>query len=124
MTTETDDTHRAIERVVLRMSEQDIPDAEIARRLGRRVRSIRQIRWLAGMRPFTDQRTGRSAGTPHLTPIERCVLRLRNAGESYGLIGTRVQRSGAQVRRIEAYAHFKTSGRWPDPRTLSEGASS
>ncbi len=43
-----------------------------------------------------------------LRPIERVVIALRRQGESYGLIGNRLGRSGAHVRRIESYALLKS----------------
>jgi DNA-binding NarL/FixJ family response regulator len=104
-------TLRPIERTIVRMTDEGIPTAEIARRLGRRTRSVRQIRWLAGMRPLSQAqaRTKRHDGP---NPLERCVLRLLESGESYGMIGNRIQRSGAQVRRIETYALYKQTGEW------------
>jgi DNA-binding CsgD family transcriptional regulator len=89
----------------------------VARRLGRRPRSVEQIHWLArervnGNLPPASARQGRN-----LTPVERCVLRRLEAGENYGDIGNRIMRSGAQVRRIETWARFKLDGTWatPDP---------
>jgi DNA-binding CsgD family transcriptional regulator len=43
-----------------------------------------------------------------LRPVERVVLRLRSQGETYGVIGNRLGRSGAQIRRIEGYANLKS----------------
>lgn len=106
---------RPVERVVIRLMEDGHSSAEVARRLGRRPRSVEQIHWLASQRMSGHLPPASSGDDSRLTPIERCVLRRLEAGENYGDIGNRVMRSGAQVRRIETWARFKLDGTWISP---------
>jgi hypothetical protein len=93
-----------LERVILRLHHEAVPAVEISRRLGKKPGTVNRI---LQMIDFKQGRDLKPAGRDGLRPIERVVLRLRAAGESYGEIGNRLGRSGAQIRRIEGYAHFK-----------------
>lgn len=93
-----------VERVVLRLHGEGETLPEIGRRIGKRPGTVRRILEMPGFRDGSSRprtRTGR------LLPIERVVLRLRAEGESYGMIGNRVARSGNQVKSIERNARFK-----------------
>ncbi len=96
---------RPIERVILRLHRQDAPVAEIGRRVGKRPGTVERI---LRMIDYKEGRFSKSGdGDAMLRPLERVVLRLRAGGESYGEIGNRLGRSGAQIRRIEGYARLK-----------------
>ena len=97
---------RPIERVIVRLNDEDVTTAEIARRIGKRPGTVGRI---MEMIHFKQGSTGdREETRGGLRPIEKVVLRLRAQGESYGLIGNRLGRSGAHIRRIESYAQFKS----------------
>lgn len=97
---------RPLERVILRLHSEDVPTAEIAQKLGKKPGTIDRI---LGMIAFKEQvSAGARTREGGLRPLEKVVLRLRSEGESYGVIGNRLGRSGAQIRRIEGYANFKS----------------
>ncbi len=98
---------RPIERVILRLHGNDVPIPEIAVMVGKRPGTVDRI---IRMVEFKQGRSYHQASDKvGLRPVEKVVLRLRAQGENYGEIGHRLGRSGSQVRRIEAYARFKTS---------------
>jgi DNA-binding CsgD family transcriptional regulator len=97
---------RPIERVILRLHREDRPTAEIARRIGKKPGTVDRILGMIALKEQAPKATReRDSG---LRPLERVVLRLRSEGESYGVIGNRLGRSGAQIRRIEGYANLKS----------------
>ena len=98
-------TLRPIERVVRRLVERGVDPAEVAWRLRRSPRSVKQILELSG-RTHTLVRS--SVPPPEvLRPIERRILALRAQGASYAEIGARFRRSPAFIRRIEGIAGTK-----------------
>lgn len=98
---------RPIERVILRLHGENLPTAEIAQKVGKKPGTVDRI---LGMIEFKEQAPAavEHARAGGLRPLERVVLRLRSEGESYGVIGNRLARSGAQIRRIEGYANLKS----------------
>jgi DNA-binding CsgD family transcriptional regulator len=97
---------RPIERVILRLHREDVPTAEIAQKMGKKPGTINRILGMIDLKEQApESSTTRDTG---LRPLEKVVLRLRSEGESYGVIGNRLGRSGAQIRRIEGYANFKS----------------
>jgi DNA-binding CsgD family transcriptional regulator len=99
---------RPIERVIVRLGESGLEIPEISRRIGKKPGTVTRILNMIDLRsgspvtPMDDNAT--------LRPLERVVIKLRARGESYGEIGNRLARSGAQVRRIESYAQLKLEG--------------
>ncbi len=100
---------RPIERVVQRLGDEGVELTEIATRLRKSPRAVRQIQWLVTQRleGKVPAATARSGG---LTPLERCVERHLAAGETHGRVGSRIGRSGNHVRQIERFATFKRTG--------------
>lgn len=103
-----DDRLRPIERVVLRLSESGESVPDIARRIGKRPGTVERI---LTMIDYKKDIVGgeRPSRETLLTPLERVVVRLRAKGENYGEIGSRLGRSGVQIRRIESYISFKSA---------------
>lgn len=98
-------TLRPIERLVRRLVESGVDPAEVAWRLRRSPRSVKQILELSG-RAHTLVRS--SVLPPEvLRPIERRILALRAEGASYAEIGARFRRSPAFIHRIEGIARAK-----------------
>lgn len=96
---------RPIERVVVRLRNGGASHSEIGRRVGKKPGTVGRILDMIEMRDGPPTRSDEN-----LRPVERVVLRLREAGESYGEIGNRLGRSGRHVRKIEDYAHLKLEG--------------
>ena len=97
---------RPLERVILKLVDEGASIPEIGRRIGKRPGTVRRIRTMIEYKKEIKPAPRRQRDR---TPIEAVVLRLRAEGENYGTIGARLGRSGANVRRIESYAQFKTS---------------
>lgn len=99
---------RPIERVILRLTEAGHPSSEISRRVGKKPGTVVRILRMIEMKD--GHATGSAAEPQQLRPLERVIVTLRARGESYGEIGNRLARSGAQIRRIEDMARFKLEG--------------
>lgn len=96
---------RPIERVILRLHEDDATVSEISRRVGKKPGTVQRIMRMVDYKEGGSPRVSKREDS--LRPLERVVLKLRARGETYGEIGNRLGRSGAQIRRIEGYAQFK-----------------
>lgn len=94
---------RPIERLVLRLIAEGVGDAEIARRFRRSPEMIRRIAHMARL-PRTPRAPVVSDG---LRPLERRLLHWRHFGASYAEIGSRFRRSPAFIHRVETLAHYK-----------------
>lgn len=98
-------TLRPVERVVRRLVESGVDPAEVAWRLRRSPRSVKQILELS-----TRARTVARPPVPPpqlLRPIERRILAWRAQGASYAEIGSRFRRSPAFIRQVEGIARAK-----------------
>lgn len=100
------------------MSEQGLTTNDIALKLRKRPRSVQLIAWSAEQRMAGKMAKSPSHAGP-LTPLERCIFKHLERGETHGMVGSRINRSGAQVRRLEAYARFKLDGSWTAPSLRS-----
>ncbi len=97
---------RPIERVILRLEDENVSRSEIARRVGKRPGTVRRILLMVEYKK--DRPPKLEPDNAGLRPVERVIARLRRQGETYGEIGNRLGRSGAQVRRIEGYVRLKS----------------
>jgi DNA-binding CsgD family transcriptional regulator len=97
-------TLRPVERVVRRLVDSGVGLAEVAWRLRRSPRSVKQILELS-----TRTRTVAYPPVPPeaLRPLERRILAWRAEGASYAEIGARFRRSPAFIRRVEGVARAK-----------------
>jgi DNA-binding CsgD family transcriptional regulator len=96
---------RPVERLVRRLVESGVDSAEVAWRLRRSPRSVKQI-----LEMSTRARTGVSPAVPPpqvLRPIERRILAWRAQGASYAEIAARFRRSPDFIRRVEGIARTK-----------------
>jgi DNA-binding CsgD family transcriptional regulator len=95
---------RPVERVVRRLLDSGVDPADVAWRLRRSPRSVKQILELS-------KRVHVVAPTPVppqlLRPLERRILAWREAGASYAEIGARFRRSPRFIRRVEDLARAK-----------------
>jgi DNA-binding CsgD family transcriptional regulator len=105
MTTSTTNSHlRPLERRVLAMRREGVPDTEIGRRVRKspeRVSLIAQWTELPGR--------GRS-GHPRqdlLSPLQRRVVEMRAEGQSHSEIGEKFRRSERYIRQVEGLARFR-----------------
>jgi hypothetical protein len=95
---------RPLERCVRRLVDAGADPDEIAWRLRRTRRGIRQVLMLSSRpRPAIARRPN----TEVLRPLERRILAWRDAGASYAEIGARFRRSPSFVRRVEELARTK-----------------
>ena len=99
---------RPVERLVLRLVDEGIGEAEIARRFRRSPAMIRRIVVMARL-PRTA--VARLVPKDGLRPLERRVLHWRHYGATYAEIGARFRRSPAFVARVEALARYKLEER-------------
>lgn len=95
---------RPIERVVRRLADSGVHPAEVAWRLRRSQRSVRQILELS-TRAYTVART--PVPPQVLRPLERRILAWRTEGASYAEIGARFRHSPSFIRRVEGIARAK-----------------
>jgi DNA-binding CsgD family transcriptional regulator len=95
---------RPFERRVVRLIDEGVGTEEIARRFRRSPEMIRRVAALAGL-PRSEPTQVREGHV--LRPLERRVLRWREAGAPYDEIGPRFRRSPAFVQRVEGLAQYK-----------------
>jgi hypothetical protein len=86
---------------------------DIARRFKRSPAMIRRLMLMADLpRPESPS----PGPTPLLRPLERRVLRWRDAGADYAQIGARFRRSADHISRVEGFARRKLANSPPtDP---------
>jgi hypothetical protein len=97
-------TLRPLERRVLRLIDDGVDEAEIARRFRRSPESIGRVIELARL---PGRKTFHSRPEGGLRPLERRVLHWRDRGADYADIGSRFRHSPAFMQRVEAFAHYK-----------------
>jgi hypothetical protein len=97
---------RPVERRVLRWAESGLDDAEIARRFGRGERWAAQVRFLADLDRDPAAAAADERDDP-LRPIERRLLRWREAGADHDELSGRFRRSPEHLARVEEYANYK-----------------
>ena len=97
---------RPIERTIARLHAEGASPGEIATRVGKKPGTVHRI---MEMTRYRMHGRGPSEESHPLRPVERVVMRLREAGESYGEIGIRLARSGRRIQEIEKFAQMKLS---------------
>jgi len=100
----TEPVHSALVTVLRRMESEGVPVSEIAARVRRRPGTVRRLL------EHGERSQVRAGSSGRLRPVERVVLEGLAAGQSHGVIASRIGRSGHQTRRIAAYARFKRDG--------------
>jgi DNA-binding CsgD family transcriptional regulator len=93
---------RPLERRVLAMRAAGVDDPEIARRFRRSPGYVKRVALLAEVDRRHD---GKRRGT--LTPLERRVLRWRDAGARPQDVAWRFRRSPDHIARVERLARYK-----------------
>jgi hypothetical protein len=93
---------RPIERRMLRLAEQGVPAADIAWRFRRTPRTVRQVISLCD-RPASPAPVRQDP----LRPIERRVMRWRDAGFDFDELAFRFRRGPAFLRQVEDLARLK-----------------
>jgi DNA-binding CsgD family transcriptional regulator len=97
---------RPIERRILRLVDEGVPEVEIAVRFRRSPDFVNRVIALAHL-------PGRAAPSDssrfELRPIERCVLGWRSRGASHAEIAPRFHRSEGFVVQVEELAQYKLS---------------
>lgn len=94
---------RPLERRILRLHEQGVEHAEIGRRFRRSADHVRRVIEMTQLPGRTGERPSRGV----LRPLERRVLRWRDAGVGYAEIGAKFRRSPGHIRRVEGLARIK-----------------
>ncbi|HYV59762.1 MAG TPA: hypothetical protein VFA62_06805 [Acidimicrobiia bacterium] len=100
-----DERLRPIERRVLALKEEGVPEKEIARRFRRSPRFIEQVEELAKLDGRDAKRRRRRDGS--LRPVERRILTWRDQGVSADELAERFRRSPEFVARVERLARYK-----------------
>ena len=100
-----DESLRPIERRVLALKDEGVPDKEIAHRFRRGQRFIQQVEELAAMDGRDANRRRRRDGS--LRPVERRILTWRDQGMSTDELAERFRRSPEFVARVERLARYK-----------------
>ncbi len=94
---------RPLERRVLRLVDEGLDEAEIARRFHRSPEWVARVRALSTIpRPPGNHLRG-----DVLRPLERRVLRWRASGAEYEDLSPRFRRSPDFIRRVEALARYR-----------------
>ena len=93
---------RPMERRVLRLADEGLDEAEIARRFHRSPEFVGRV---VG---YTDlPRAGATDDASVLRPLERRILKWRANGTNHAEIGRRFHRSADHVARVEELANYK-----------------
>ena len=93
---------RPMERTVLRLADEGIDEAEIARRFHRTPEFVERVLGYTHL-----PRRGAPHDASVLRPLERRILKWRAAGSNHAEIGRRFHRSADNVARVEQLAHYK-----------------
>ena len=93
---------RPMERCVLRLADEGLDEAEIARRFHRSPEFVER------MVGYTHvPRTAATTDASVLRPLERRILKWRAKGTNHAEIGRRFHRSADHVARVEQLANYK-----------------
>ena len=93
---------RPMERRVLRLADEGVGEAEIARRFHRSPEFVER------MVGYTQlPRTASTKDATVLRPLERRILKWRASGTNHAEIGRRFHRSADHVQRVEQLANYK-----------------
>lgn len=104
------DNLRPIESVILKLRDEGNAIPEIAKRIGKKPGTVeRFLEMIDHKSDVPDQKDRERAPG---TPVERVIQKHRDAGETYGVIGNRLNMSGDRVRAIEGFAELR-----PDEET-------
>lgn len=103
--TEGGDHLRPIERTTLKLAASGMTEADIAWRLRRSPGYVQRTLALAGLPRRSPPPAHREPWD--LRPIERTVLRAREAGVGEAEVAARLRRSPAFVQRVGAFADYK-----------------
>jgi DNA-binding CsgD family transcriptional regulator len=95
---------RPIERRVLRLADEGLGHAEIARRFGHSPEFIERVIDLARLPGRTPRHD-----TRRLRPVERRVLEWLDNGATHADIAPRFRRSPEFIARVEQFAQYKLS---------------
>ena len=95
---------RPLERRVLRLVDEGVSTAEIARRFRRTPEFVDRVVDFAGL-----PRQGSQVEHTPLRPVERRILKWRDLGTNHEEIGRRFHRSADHIARIEELARYKLS---------------
>ena len=93
---------RPLERTVLRLADEGVDEAEIARRFRRTPEFVERVLCYAHL-----PRTAAAHDESVLRPLERRILKWRAAGTNHAEIGRRFHRSADNVARVEQLANYK-----------------
>ena len=93
---------RPMERRVLRLTDQGVDTAEIARRFHRSPEFVERVVDYTHL-----PRTTITHDPPMLRPLERRILKWRAKGTNHAEIGRRFRRSADHVARVEQLANYK-----------------
>jgi hypothetical protein len=99
---------RPLERRVLALQEEGLDREEIARRFRRSPEFIDRVIEMAHL-PRHPGKTSTPSHRHALRPIERCLLRWQEEGESFDALAPRFKRSPAHLRRVAGLASYKLS---------------
>jgi len=93
---------RPMERRVLRLTEEGVDEAEIARRFRRSPEFVER------MVGYTQlPRAASTKPAPVLRPLERRILKWRSKGTNHAEIGRRFHSSAGHIARVEKLANYK-----------------
>ena len=93
---------RPLERRVLRLADEGVDEAEIARRFHRSPEFVERVVGYAHL-----PRTATTHDAAVLRPPERRILKWREKGTNHAEIGRRFHRSAGHVARVEQLANYK-----------------
>lgn len=95
---------RPLERRILALTDEGVPDSEIARRFRRSEDFVVRVRSLSEV----PRRSPTTRGAPGpLRPLERRILRWTATGEDHARVAARFHRSTRFVDRVEHLARYK-----------------
>ena len=98
---------RPMERCVLRLADEGVARAEIARRFHRTPEFVNRMMGYAQVPRGASANAASTSATDVLRPLERCILKWRANGTNHAEIGARFHRSAGYVQQVEQLAQYK-----------------